>query len=109
MTKEEILAKSRAENQNKDMVELEIVGKAQRVGGIISIILAFVLMLTERLLGSGMNYGYFLIALSACSALWIYKAICLRRKHEKLFAGIFSALTLNALIMYIISLGGITK
>lgn len=40
MTKDEILAKSRAENRDKDLVELEVKNKAQRLGGIMGVLVA---------------------------------------------------------------------
>ena len=87
MNKEEILQASRNENQNKDIYELEVISKGQRIGGLIGISVAFVLMFVERaILDTGMKYGYFLIILSACTGPWIYKAVKLKKKHEILHA-----------------------
>ncbi|MBE7004872.1 MAG: hypothetical protein E7425_11480 [Ruminococcaceae bacterium] len=83
MNKEEVLQASRRENQNKDVYELEVINRGQRIGGLIAISIAFALMLTERvILDIGTNYAYFLIILSAGTGLWIYKAVKLKRKHE---------------------------
>lgn len=87
MNKEEILQASRNENQNKDIYELEVIRKGQRIGGLIGLCVTFSLMLVERvILDTGTNYGYFLIILSAGTGLWIYKAARLKRKHEIVLA-----------------------
>lgn len=103
MTKDEILAKSRQENQNKDIFELEVIRKAQRIGGLIAVSIAFLLILCERLGDMGMNYGYYLMILSAGSALFCYKGIRLHRKHEIALAILFGAMMVYALVMYIIA------
>ncbi len=88
MNKEEILQASRKENQNKDIYELEVISRAQRVGGLIGVGITFALMVIERvILERDTNYGYFLIILSAGAGLWIYKAAKMKKKHE-LFLGI---------------------
>ncbi|OUN21447.1 hypothetical protein B5G37_11140 [Pseudoflavonifractor sp. An85] len=107
MDKEEILRASRRENQNKDIYELEIVNKGQRIGGIIGICVTFALMFAERIiLKNGMNYGYFLIVLSACAGLWIYKALKMRKKHEIFLAVLWSVLVVYAAVMVILGFLG---
>lgn len=103
MNKEEILQASRKENKNKDIYELEVISKAQRVGGLIAVCVTFALMLVERaILDSDMNYGYFLIILSAGMGLWIYKAVKMRRKHEIFFAVLWSIFAIYATVMVVL-------
>ena len=100
MNKEEILQASRNENQNKDIYELEVISKGQRIGGLIGITVTFVLMLVERvILDIGMNYGYFLIILSAGTGLWIYKAAKLKKKHEIFLAVLWGVFAIYAAVM----------
>lgn len=106
MNKEEILQASRKENQNKDIYELEIINKGQRIGGLTALCIAFVLMLTERLVFDATNYGYFCIILSAGAALFTYKAIKLKRKHEILFAAIWGILAIYAAVTVILGFNG---
>lgn len=101
MNKEEILMQSRKENQQKDFYELEVISRAQRIGGLIGVSVAFVLMLIERLiLDQGTNYGYFLIILSATMGLWIYKAVKMRKKHEIFLAIVWVLMVIYAAIMF---------
>lgn len=107
MNKEDILQASRNENQNKDIFELEIISKGQRLGGLIALCMAFVLLLLERvILDNGTNYGYLCIILSAGTGLWIYKAVKLKRKHEIFLAALWSILAVYAAVMVILGFIG---
>ena len=107
MKKEEILEKSRNENQNKDIYELEVVSKGQRVGGLIGLSVTFVLMLVERvILDIGTNYGYFLIILSAGAGLWIYKAAKLKKKRDFALAVLWSVFSAYAAVMVVLNFIG---
>lgn len=107
MNKEEILQASRNENQNKDIYELEVISKGQRLGGLIGISVTFLLMLTERvILDKGTNYGYYLIIMSAGAGLWIYKAVRLKRKHELCLAILWSVLAVYAAVMAVLGFIG---
>lgn len=107
MNKEEILKASRNENLNRDIYELEIIRKAERIGCLIAISITFVLMLIERvILDSGMNYGYFLIIISAGMGLWIYKAIKMKRKREIFFAVLWTILAIYATVMVVLGFIG---
>lgn len=107
MNKEEILQASRKENKNKDIYELEVINKGQRIGGLIAISVAFALLLLERvILDIGTNYGYFCIIMSAGAGLWIYKAVKLKRKHEILLAVLWSAMGIYSAVMVILGFIG---
>ena len=107
MNKDEVLQASRNENQNKDIYELEVISKGQRIGGLIGLCVAFALMLVERvILDIGTNYGYFCIILSAGEGLWIYKAVKLKRKHEILLAVFWTVMAVYAAVMAVLSFMG---
>ncbi|MBD5105303.1 MAG: hypothetical protein HDT47_10655 [Ruminococcaceae bacterium] len=107
MNKEEILQASRKENKNKDIYELEVINKGQRIGGLIAISAAFALLILERvILDIGTNYGYFCIIMSAGAGLWIYKAVKLKRKHEILLAVLWSVMGIYSAVMVILGLIG---
>lgn len=107
MNKEEILAKSRKENQNKDIYELEVISKGQRIGGLVGICAAFALMLIERvILDVGTNYGYYFIILSDGTGLWIYKALKIKRKSDIIWAVLWSIVLIYSVVMYTLNLFG---
>lgn len=107
MNKEEILQASRKENKNKDIYELEVINKGQRIGGLIAISVAFALLLLEdMILDIGTNYGYFCIIMSAGAGLWIYKAVKLKRKQEILLAVLWSVMGIYSAVMVILGFIG---
>ena len=107
MDREEILRASRKENKNKDIYELEVISRAQRIGGLTAVSVAFALMLIEiMVLDRGTNYGYYLIILSANMGLWIYKAVKLRRKHEICLAVLWTLLVIYAIVMVVLNFAG---
>lgn len=104
MNKEEILQASRNENQNKDLYELEMNQKAQRVGGLIALTVTFALMVVERVwLDIAVNYGYFLIVESAAMGLFVYKAVKLKRKSDIFAAVLWSVPTIYAAVMVVMN------
>ena len=106
MNKEEILQKSRNENQNRDIYELEVINKAQRIGGLIALFVTLALMVIERLIFDVTDYGYFLIIESAVMGLWIYKAVKMRKKHEIFLAILWTALVIYAAAMVVLDFVG---
>lgn len=106
MNKEEILRASRAENKNQDIFEKEVIKRGQLVGGLTGLSMAFAMMLVERILELGTNYGYFAIILSAGAAMFIVKSIKLRRKHEIALAVLWTVMSVYAVAMYLIKLLG---
>lgn len=107
MKKEDILQAGRKENQNKDIFELEIIRKGQRIGGLTAVCSAFVLMFLERvIMDRGINYGYLFIILSATEGMWIYKAVKLKRKHEILLTVIFGIMMIYAAVMTVLGFIG---
>lgn len=107
MNKEEILQASRNENQNKDIYELEVIRKGQRIGGLIGCCVTFALMFVENvILEKDMNYGYFLIILSASAGLWVYKALKMKKKHEIFLALLWTVAAAYAAVRVILDFIG---
>lgn len=63
MNKEEILAKSRAENGKKDPLVMEAELKGNNYSVIIAIILATVMLIAGIFTGHGLNFGFYGIAM----------------------------------------------
>ena len=107
MDRDEILRKAKAENKNRDIYELEILNKGQRVGGRVAVAVTLALMIVEMMFFDlSMNYGYYLIIMSAAAGLWIYKAIKLRRRNDIIIAVMFTVISVYSAIMAIMNLIG---
>ena len=96
MDKEEVLAKSRMENKNRDIYEQEVLKEANDAAVIVMMVLAVVFFTAQLLTGGGMNWSIWALAFSAnMTTCWV-KYIKLRRKHELALALVYTALVLTA-------------
>ena len=65
MNKDEILAKSRAENKNKDVYEQEVLKQASRSAVVVQMSFATLFFVTQIMTGGGINWGLWAIVFSA--------------------------------------------
>lgn len=86
MNKDEILAKSRAENKNKDVYEQEVLKQASRSAVVVQMVLATILFVTQIFVGGGINWGLWAIVFSASITINWIKYIKLHRKYELVIA-----------------------
>lgn len=86
MNKEEILAKSRAENKNKDVYEQEILKQASKSAVIVQMALAAIFFVTQIFVGKGINWGLWALVFSANMTINWVKYIKLRRQYEFMVA-----------------------
>ena len=104
MNREEILAKSRAENKNQDAYEQEILKQGQVVSLIVIIIIATVFFIVQIFAGGGINYGIYAIVLSGSMATFWVKWIKLRRRHELVMALLYTAVVIALSVSHIYNL-----
>lgn len=72
MEREEILAKSRAENKNRDVYEQEVLKQGNVYAMIVLGALATVFLVAEILVGRGFNYGLYALVFSwSMTTAWI--------------------------------------
>ncbi len=84
MNREEILERSRAENRNKDIYELEILKQASAKATIVMIALVGVFTIVQMLLGGGIHWGLWALSFTPeMVTLWVkYR----RFRHKREFA-----------------------
>ena len=106
MDKNEILAKSRAENKNKDVYEQEVIKQASRSAVVVQMTLATIFFVAQIFAGGGVNWGLWAIVFSASMTVNWVKYRKLHRKYELAFAiaytilvGIMSGYYIYDLIM----------
>ena len=95
MNKDDILAKSRKENMDKDLYEKEVFKDGGYIGSISAMILASIFFTIQILVGKGMNYGLYAIVFSIPTAGTIVKAIRTKRTRVILLAVGYSLLLLG--------------
>ena len=96
MDKEEILAKSRIENKNRDIYEQEVLKKANDAAVIVMMVLAVIFFTAQLFTGGGMNWGIWALVFSANMTTFWVKYIKLRHRHELALALVYTALVLTA-------------
>ena len=96
MDREEILAKSRAENKNKDVYEQEVLKQAGKIMVKVMMILAAIFFVVQMFVGGGMNWGMWAIVFSAeMTTCWV-KYAKLHQKQELKYAIIYTVLVVIA-------------
>ena len=86
MDRDEILAKSRVENQNRDIYEQEVLKQANNCAVIVQTILAAIFFVVQIYAGGGINWGLWALVFSASMTTFWVKYRKLHRKHELLVA-----------------------
>ncbi|MDE6659617.1 MAG: hypothetical protein K2K01_05845 [Eubacterium sp.] len=94
MNKEEILAKSRNENQNQDLYEKDVIIKSGQIATTVMMAICFLFFLLDAFIKDNTNYGFMAIIFSTQATIFTVKAIKLKRKHEIIMAIAYSLLTI---------------
>lgn len=100
MNKEEILAMSREENKNKDLVTVEIEKKAGTFAVITVTIMAAIFFAAEIMLCGNVNYGLASIALAVNAAINLYTGIRTKDKKSIIYGVIWGLATLADVVTY---------
>jgi len=90
MNKDEILAKSRAENKNKDVYEQEVLKQASRSAVVVQMVLATIFFVTQILVDKGINWGLWALVFSTSMTINWVKYIKLRHRQELITAIVYT-------------------
>ena len=104
MNKDDILAKSRKENKDRDLYVMEVNTSAATIGSITATALATVLFVVQHVLGGGWNLALYAVIVGIGATTFITKAFFLKRKLDIVLAVIFSLATLALSIIHIYGL-----
>ena len=92
MNRDEILAKSRAENKNKDVYEQEVLKQASKSAVVVQMSLATIFFVTQIFIGKGINWGMWALVFSANMTINWVKYMKLHRKSELMIAIVYTIL-----------------
>lgn len=104
MNREEILAKSKLENKGMDIVNLEISKNSMQVGWVVIIVLLAAAMVITAITKAKMSYDICLAICAGSAAVFGYKFLKRRKKHELIFTIIYGLAALACLVGWIIQL-----
>ena len=92
MNRDEILAKSRAENKSRDIYEQEVIKQTSRNAVAVQMALATLFFAVQILAGGGVNWGLWAIVFSGNMTISWGKYLKLRRKYELMIAVAYTLL-----------------
>jgi hypothetical protein len=109
MDKQEILAKSQDENKNKDVADYDAQKKGSYIGFFVSGLIGLAAVIIDNHFFGRVPYEILAMICVGYAALFLYKYIKLRKKHELLVTIIWSLLTIGWVVLYVLQLCGILK
>lgn len=104
MNKEEILAKSRQDNKDKDLYELEVNKKASEIGSISGIIICAVLYAAEVMVCGTQNYGLWSIIAAVVAGTYLYSGIKIKSKKRIVIGIIWTVVAVIAIVTAIVNI-----
>ena len=106
MDKEEILAKSRQENKNRDFKEMEVLTWAAGIAARVGLLICCLLSVLEVLFRDQVSTAGYTIFFSILGTTMLLKYVKLRRKHELVIAVLYLALFVFFFALHLRSLIG---
>lgn len=94
MDKEELLKKSRDENNGKDLYAEEIMGNGMHIALLVSVILAVVLFFIQLAVTDVMNYALYAVVSVMFTSIHAVMAVRLKTKHEIVLTVLYGIATL---------------
>ncbi|MDE6149077.1 MAG: hypothetical protein K2F81_03150 [Ruminococcus sp.] len=107
MTKEEILEKSRKENKNKDICEIEAINQSSATAIRIGLLLCCLISTIEVVFTDTIHCGTWTVFFGMTGTLFLIKYIKLRKKHELVLSIFYILLGTGFLVTYILNLLGV--
>ena len=104
MNKEEILAKSKQENRGMDYVNLEVSRNSMQFGWVVIVILLAAAMVGNAVTQERASYEIGFAILAGSAAVFGYKYLKLRKKHELVFTVLYGLGALANLVGWILQL-----
>ena len=101
MNKEEILAKSRKENENRDPYTLEVCTKAANLAGVVILVLASIFYALEIMFTTTPNFGMYALVAIYNATNFLYRGIKTKQKIFVISGIAFTVATLAFCCMYV--------
>jgi len=107
MNKDDILARSRAENKGNDEYEKQVLEKAGRVSGQAGLLMCCIIAIASTMVTGRVNYGYWAIYFAIPSSLLWVKYRYLKKRRELWLAVASTAVGLLCTVLCILDLAGL--
>lgn len=107
MNREDILERSRKENNGTDLVSESAYAKGNSLAGIAMVCLALIFVGAELVVKKHTNYGIFAFVSAYMASVNFEKGKQLESKRQLIAAGIYAVLTVGLVCIYILQLVGV--
>ena len=101
MDKDEILKRSRKENKDQDLVELEAINKANTIANTVGILVCALLNIIRAIFQVGIDKSVWTVMLSIMSTVMLVKFAKLRQRHELVMGMIYLAGTIGFFVLFL--------
>ena len=106
MNKDDILARSRAENQGNDEYETQVLEKAGKISAQVGLLACCAVAVSSVIVTGRVNYGCWVIYFAIHAALFWTKWRRLKKRHELGLAAVSTAVGLLFAALFILELMG---
>lgn len=102
MDREEILAKSRKENRDRDFVEEEAINKAHSIALSVGMMVCGLLSVLSAIFTDyGVNFSVWVVMWSIWSCVFLVKYRRLRKRHELVLGLLYAGLSVFFFVLYL--------
>ena len=101
MDKDEILAKSRKENKDMDLVEAAVLSKANGIALSVGLMVCGLLSILHIIFLEDMDYSVWVVYFSALTTTMIFKYVKLRKRHELVIGLFYAACFVMFFVLYL--------
>ncbi|MDE7262176.1 MAG: hypothetical protein K2N78_09000 [Oscillospiraceae bacterium] len=106
MNKDDILARSRAENQGTDEYETRVLEKAGKLSVQVGMVACCIIAVSSVMVTGRVNYGCWIIYFSILATLFWTKYHYLRKRHELMLSVIATGTGLLFTVLFVLELAG---
>ncbi|WP_271554281.1 DUF6442 family protein [Enterococcus mundtii] len=101
MNKEDILSKSRKENNNKDLFKLDVEKKSGQVSSTVLVILATILFISQSMIGGGFNFALYAVIVSYGAVDFFVKYWYIKKVRYIILSGVYFSGTIILIIFHL--------
>ncbi len=101
MEKDEVLKKSRAENKDRDFVELEALHRANNIAVSVSMLICALVSVLHAIFRDSPDYAVWIVQFGILSTVMLVKFTKLRRRHELLLGLLYGGFCVCFFVFYL--------
>lgn len=107
MDKDEILARSRKENKDRDFVEVEVLAKANSIALSVGVIVCGILSVLHAIFADTPDFSIWTVYFSVLATTMLVKYVRLRKRHELAFGLLYLGFCIFFFVLYLYELLGV--